>query len=103
VHVISRKRLLNFINGGAADAAGALEEWFRDAKASQWEGPTDIKARYPHASFLASNRVIFNICGNRYRLITAVKYAQSPNFKGKIFIRWVGTHAEYDKIDANTI
>lgn len=57
-----------------------------------------ISKKYANASILSDNRVVFKIKGNTYRLIVVVEYAQ-----GKVFIRFVGTHAEYDKIDANTI
>jgi mRNA interferase HigB len=60
--------------------------------------PKDIKARYPAASFLAGNRVVFNIKGNKYRLITHVRY--DP---GRVYIRFIGTHPEYDKVNAATI
>lgn len=62
------------------------------------KGPDDIKARYPSASFLAGNRIVFNIQGNQYRVIVAVKYEFFA-----VYIRFIETHAEYDKIDAATI
>ncbi len=63
-----------------------------------WEGPKEIKLEYPSASFLADNRVVFNIKGNHYRLIVRINYDYQM-----IWIRFVGTHAEYDKINAKTI
>ena len=63
-----------------------------------WTNPTKIKIEYPSASFLANNRVIFNIKGNHYRLIVKINYDYQM-----IWIRFIGTHAEYDKINANTI
>ncbi|MBP7468763.1 MAG: type II toxin-antitoxin system HigB family toxin [Thauera sp.] len=63
-----------------------------------WRTPADIKAAHRNASFLANNRVVFNIKGNDYRLVVAVRYTSTT-----MFIRFVGTHAEYDKIDAETI
>ncbi len=72
--------------------------WFKEAEEAQWRGPSDIKIDYPSASFLKDNRVVFNVKGNSYRLIVKI------NFSYKIaWIRFVGTHAEYDKIDANKI
>jgi len=75
-----------------------LRAWYAEASRADWKSPTDIKAAYCNASFLPGNRVIFNIKGNDYRLVVAVHYN-----RGMMFIRFVGTHAEYDRIDAGTI
>lgn len=75
-----------------ADSRGALDAWRVEAERAQWTGPQDIKTRYPSASFLADNRVIFNIKGNNYRLVIKAKYQY-----GLVLIEWVGTHAEYDR------
>lgn len=80
------------------DSEEALKAWFYEAEHSQWESPTDIKKRYPHASILPDDRVVFNIKGNNYRLVVKINYDY-----GQVFIRFVGTHTEYDKIDATTI
>lgn len=80
------------------DAQQALQAWYFDVKRSRWKRPADIKNIYRNASFLADNRVVFNIKGNTYRVIAAVQY----DF-GIVFIRFVGTHNEYDKIDAAAI
>jgi len=77
-----------------ADARGPLDAWRIEAERSQWTGPQDIKNRYPNASFLADNKVIFNIKGNAYRLVIKAKYQN-----GLVLIEWVGTHAEYDKVE----
>lgn len=77
-----------------ADLRGPLDVWRDDVERAKWSGPQDIKLRYPSASFLADNRVIFNIKGNKYRLVVKVRYQN-----GIVFIEWVGTHAEYDKTD----
>ncbi len=74
-----------------ADAAGAVAAWLAEARNAKWESPQAIKARYPSASFLADNRVVFNIKGNRYRLDTKVSYNT-----GVVVIVRVGTHAEYN-------
>lgn len=76
-----------------ADARGSLDAWRTEVERARWTGPQDIKSRYPSASFLSNNQVIFNIKGNAYRLIVKAKYQG-----GVILIEWVGTHAEYDKI-----
>ncbi|MBZ0226324.1 MAG: type II toxin-antitoxin system HigB family toxin [Comamonas sp.] len=75
-----------------ADCRKWISNWIRDAKQSTWVTSQDIKARYPTASFLAANVVIFNVRGNDYRLETQVAYRV-----GIIAIKWIGTHAEYDK------
>ncbi len=76
-----------------ADARGPLDAWRIEAQRAQWTGPQDIKTRYPSASFLADNKVIFNIKGNTYRLVIKAKYQN-----GVVLVEWVGTHAEYDKL-----
>ncbi len=72
----------------------ALDSWFHEVnnKECQWRAPQDIKERYPSASFLNKNRVIFNIKGNNYRLVVKVRYQNEI-----VVVEWVGTHAEYDK------
>ena len=75
-----------------ADARGPLDAWRSETERARWTGPQDIKTRYPSASILADNKVIFNIKGNTYRLVIKVKYQN-----GLILIEWVGMHAEYDK------
>jgi mRNA interferase HigB len=97
MRVIARKTLRDFYEQHA-DSRTALEAWFQEALAARWQGPQEIKTRYPSADILPGNRVIFNIKGNRYRLIVKIHYNT-----GIVFIRFVGTHAEYDKIDATTI
>ncbi len=81
-----------------ADAEQSLRAWHTIARRAQWHTPADIKADYGNASFVGNNRVVFNIKGNDYRLIVLVEYQ-----KGRLFIRFVGTHAEYDRIDASKI
>jgi mRNA interferase HigB len=80
------------------DAQTPLKAWYALASRANWKSPTDIKSAYGNASFTANNRVIFNIKGNDYRLVTMIRYD-----KGLMFIRFIGTHALYDKIDASTI
>lgn len=75
-----------------ADSRGQLNAWQLEVEAANWSGPQEIKDRYPSASFLAENRVIFNIKGNTYRLVVKARYQN-----GIILIEWIGTHAEYDK------
>ena len=77
------------------DAEQPLRAWYADAKSSTWESPLDITNTYAAASILPGNRVVFNIKGNRYRLIVHIHYKS-----GIVHIRFVGTHQEYDRIDA---
>ncbi|MDJ0737284.1 MAG: type II toxin-antitoxin system HigB family toxin [Nostocaceae cyanobacterium] len=80
------------------DAEQPLKAWYDEASRAEWNSPTDIKSTYRNASIIANNRVVFNIKGNDYRLIVHVRYDI-----GIIFIRFVGTHSEYDNLDATTI
>jgi mRNA interferase HigB len=80
------------------DAAIPLQTWFHDVERAAWTGPAEIKGVYRNASFLTNNRVVFNIKGNHYRLVVLVVYQY-----GVVYIRFVGTHEEYDRIDAATI
>lgn len=75
-----------------ADARSPLDAWRVEVELAQWTGPQDIKNRYPSASFLSDNRVIFNIKGNTYRLVVKARYQN-----GLVLVEWIGTHAEYDK------
>ena len=77
------------------DAEEPLLAWFREAEKADWNSPTQVKERYRSASFVGTDRVVFNIKGNTYRLVVRIRYAQRI-----VFIRFVGTHAEYDRIDA---
>ena len=83
---------------GRKDSEQALKAWHREAKFFNWKNPNDIKSLYKSASIIGDNRVVFNICGNKYRLVVKVNYVT-----GWIYIRFVGTHEEYDQIDAMTI
>jgi mRNA interferase HigB len=80
------------------DSEQALKAWFYEVKKEKWKSPNDVKKKYPKAGIINNNRVVFNIKGNKYRLIAAIKYEFQI-----IFIRFIGTHEEYDKIDAKNI
>ena len=80
------------------DAEQPLRAWFKAAEAADWATPADVKADYANASILKNNRVCFDIGGNKYRLIVKVNYSYRV-----IYVRFVGTHEAYDRIDANTI
>jgi mRNA interferase HigB len=97
MRVIAKKTLRDFWTEHA-DSAQQLKSWYQEAEKAFWKSPNDINGSYPMASFLPDNRVVFNIKGNTYRLIVRINY----DF-GLIWIRFIGTHAEYDKINAKTI
>lgn len=97
MRIISRRKLREFWEKHP-DATIPLQTWFHDVESAVWNTPTDIKAVYKNASFVADNRVVFNIKGNHYRLVVVIIYQH-----GVVYIRFVGTHEEYDRIDVTTI
>jgi mRNA interferase HigB len=81
-----------------ADVEQPLKAWHSEARKADWTTPQEIKVQYRNASFVQNNRVVFNIAGNKYRLIVKVNYAY-----GIVYVRFIGTHRQYDAIDAETI
>lgn len=98
MRIIAKRTLVAFWESGHGDAEQPLKAWHALAKAACWNEPAAIKAMFATASFLANNRVVFNISGNKYRLVVKVEYGLKT-----IFVRFIGTHADYNKIDASTI
>jgi len=80
------------------NAEQPLRAWLDEARQARWKSPQDVKSRYASASFIGRNRVVFNIKGNDYRLVVAVAY----RFQA-VYIKFVGSHADYDRIDATTV
>jgi mRNA interferase HigB len=80
------------------DAEQQLKTWYKEASKANWSNPTDIKSKYAKASILKGSRIVFDICGNKYRLIVEINYDRQW-----AFIRFIGTHNQYDKIDAEKI
>ena len=80
------------------DAEQPLRAWFAEAKQAQWKTPSDIKALHRTVSFVGDDRVVFNVGGNKYRLVVAVSYRRST-----VFVRFLGTHSEYDRINVETV
>lgn len=80
------------------DAEQSLKTWVDEASKAQWSQPSEIKAHYRSASILKNRRVVFNIKGNDYRLVVAVAFKL-----GIVYVKFIGTHVEYDKIDAETV
>ena len=97
MRIIAVKTLREFWEGHT-DAEQALKSWFKETTVPRWSEPNDVKTRYPSADIIPGNRIVFNIKGNTYRLIVKIHYNT-----GIVFIRFVGNHAEYDKINAETI
>ncbi|MCL5429108.1 MAG: type II toxin-antitoxin system HigB family toxin [Chloroflexi bacterium] len=76
----------------------ALKAWYADVRNANWKKPTDLRSIYATVSLLKGDRAVFNIKGNQYRIVVKINYAKSL-----VFIRFIGTHAAYDRIDAETI
>jgi mRNA interferase HigB len=97
VRVIAKRTLRDFWEKHA-DSEQQLKSWYNEAEQSDWKSPNEIKKNYPSASILEDNRMVFNIKGNNYRLIVRINYKY-----GIVWIRFIGTHAEYEKVDATKI
>lgn len=97
MRVIAKKTLRDFWEKHP-DSESQLRSWYYETVNSDWNSPNDIKRRYSSASILHDNRVVFNIKGNTYRLVTKVNYDY-----GIVWIRFLGTHSEYDKINSTEV
>jgi len=97
LRVIAKKILRDFWEAHA-DSEQQLKSWYLETSKAAWLNHNELKQEYPSASILANNRVVFNIKGNNYRLIVRINYDYQM-----MWIRFIGTHAEYDKINANEI
>jgi len=98
--VIARSTLREFVEAlkgtkNYTPVKTALDAWFHEAEAANWKNPAEVKAAYANASIVGNDRVVFNIKGNSFRLVVAVDYLRQV-----VFIKWVGSHADYDRIDA---
>jgi len=93
MRVIAKRTLREFWEE-YPDSEEPLLAWYREAESADWDSPAEVKAQYRSASFPGGDRVIFNIKGNDYRLVVRINYPY-----GIIYIRWVGTHRDYDKLD----
>ena len=97
MRVISRKTLREFWTK-YNDCEQQLKSWHRETEKAEWKNPNELKLEYPSASILENERIVFNIKGNKYRLIVKMNFEYQV-----LWIKFLGTHAEYDKIDANNI
>ena len=103
MRVIARSTLSRFVETltGRKDKGGvkaALDAWFHEVERANWRGPADVKRSYANASVIDADRVVFNIKGNSYRLVAAIDYPRRA-----VFIKWLGSHKEYDKIDVRSV
>jgi mRNA interferase HigB len=97
MRVIAKKVLREFWED-YHDSAEQLKTWYKESSKANWKNPAEIKQNYAHASILKSGRVVFNICGNKYRLVVDINYIRQW-----VFIRFIGTHDDYNRIDADKI
>lgn len=97
MRVIAKKILREFWEKHS-DSKEQLKTWYKEASNANWTDPSHLKVDYVRASILKSGRVVFNICGNKYRLIVDINYTRQW-----VFVRFIGTHNEYDKINADKI
>jgi len=99
MRVISRKSLSDHWSlSGRADSEAALRAWFAEVQAANWTKPADLKGQFLNASILRDGRAVFNIAGNKYRLVVWINYAYRI-----VYVRFVGTHQEYDNINVQEI
>ena len=103
MRVIARRTLREFIEARAGHRdqpalKAALDAWFAEVRRARWTSSADVRRLYASASVVSSDRIVFNIKGNDYRLVAAVDFE-----KGIVWIKWLGTHAEYDRIDVREV
>lgn len=99
MRVIAKNTLVRFwTQPDYADSRGALRSWYDEAIKANWQTPQDIKDLFRNASICGNNRVVFNISGNKYRLVVEVQYRA-----GIVWVKFLGTHAQYDQIDVETV
>ncbi len=103
MRIIARRTLREFVDSrkGYKDQTAlkaALDAWFDEVKKARWSSTADVKRRYAKASIVSADRIVFNIKGNDYRLVVAIDFE-----KGIVWIKWIGTHRDYDKINVREI
>jgi mRNA interferase HigB len=103
MRIIARRMLKAFVDGRAGyrdqpALKAAVDAWYGEVTAAEWSNTADVKRHYATASIIAADRVVFNIKGNSYRLVVAIDFE-----KAIVFIKWIGTHADYDRIDVRTV
>lgn len=99
MRIIAKSTLKKFwIVSDYRNSKGALESWYEEILKADWSSPQDVKNQYRNASICGNNRVVFNIAGNKYRLIVEIQYRAKI-----VWVKFVGTHAQYDKVDAENV
>ena len=99
MRVVSHKKIKDFFETpGREDSKIALERWYSIAESAEWHTLADIREDFPATDYVGNQHYVFNIRGNNYRLVVVIKFVM-----GYVFVRFVGTHAEYNKIDCSTI
>lgn len=103
VRIIARRTLREYVSSrvGHRDVTAlkaALDAWFDEVRRARWTSSADVRRLYATASIVTADRIVFNVKGNDYRLVTAVDFE-----KGIVWIKWIGTHAEYDRIDVRSV
>ena len=99
MRVIAKSTLKKFWEQPAySDAQGSLESWYEETVKANWLSPQTVKTQYGNASICGNNRVVFNIGGNKYRLVVEIQYRA-----GIVWVKFIGTHAQYDKINVETV
>ena len=98
MRIIARKTLRDFWAEGNASAEQPLKAWFGEVSRAMWRSMADIKRRFPHASVIDRERVVFNIGGNKYRLVVKVWFPGQT-----VWVKFVGTHDAYDKMDVGSL
>ena len=97
MRVLSKRRLREFWDK-PPDSEQQLKSWFEEAEKADWRNPNFVKREFPNSRIISGNRAIFNIHRNKYRLIVKINYKY-----GMIWVRFIGTHSEYDQIDPKRI
>lgn len=99
MRIVSHRKIKDFFETpGRGDARVALERWYDVAQNAEWNGLSDIRKDFPATDYVGNQHYVFNIKGNNYRLVVVIKFVM-----GYIFVRFVGTHREYDRIDASNV
>jgi mRNA interferase HigB len=103
MRIIARRTLRQFVDSRARhrdqhSLKAALDAWFDEVRKAKWSSTADVKRLYASSSIVSSDRIVFNIRGNAYRLVVAVDFE-----KGIVWIKWLGTHRDYDRIDVREV
>jgi mRNA interferase HigB len=103
MRIIARRTLREFVQSRAGHKdqpalKAALDAWFDEVRKARWSSTAEVRQRYASASIISSERIVFNIKGNDYRLVASVDFE-----KGIVWIKWLGTHRDYDRLDVKEV